>query len=58
MTPGERYFYDRGRYAEIASRIDRMMRRQSETECTGGGCDGEGLCEAHWALLENDDARP
>lgn len=55
MTPGERYFYDRGRYAEIASRIDRMMKRQSETECTGGGCDGEGLCEAHFALLENGD---
>lgn len=45
MTPAERHFYDRGRYGEIATKVDLALLLDSRP-CAGGTCD-ERRCPRH-----------
>lgn len=45
-TEAERYFYDRGRYGEIAAKVDICM-SHTDRPCVGGECDDEARCDRH-----------
>lgn len=45
MTPAERHFYDRGRYGEIAAKVDLCLAHHDKP-CRGGECE-ERPCERH-----------
>jgi hypothetical protein len=46
LTPAERYFYDRGRYGEIAAKVDACM-AVHRRPCVGFGCDMDHECARH-----------
>ena len=46
LTEAERYFYERGRYGEIASKVDLCM-AHTDRPCVGGECDDDAPCERH-----------
>lgn len=46
FTDSERYFCERGRYGEIASKVDLCM-AHTDRPCVGGECDEGARCERH-----------
>lgn len=46
LTEAERYFCSRGRYGEIAAKVDLCM-AHTDRPCVGGECDDDARCERH-----------